>query len=92
MGRSPMAMIASGCRLIDDDHDIALGRGPMNRQHGPAAPMVLGPDVWLGVRVRLLKGGDHWQGAAVVAAAVVTKSVPVGDIRGIRARRSALRS
>ena len=75
------ALIASGCKFIDHDHGIAPGT-PMNAQPGVTLPIVLEPNVWLGVNVIVLKGVRIGEGAIVGAGAVVTKSVPPGEIWG----------
>lgn len=81
------ALIASGCKFIDHDHGIAMGE-PMNTQPGVTAPIVLENDVWLGVNAVVLKGVTIGTGAIVGAGAVVTKSVPPGEIwGGIPARK-----
>ncbi|MEA3213380.1 MAG: hypothetical protein QOE70_6437 [Chthoniobacter sp.] len=80
-------LIASGCKFIDHDHGVEIGR-PMNQQPGPEAAIVLGDDVWLGVNVIVLKGVRIGDGAVVGAGAVVTKSIPAFEIwAGIPAKR-----
>ena len=60
----------------------------MNTQAGVIAPIVVERDVWLGVNVVVLKGVRVGEGAIVGAGAVVTKSVPCGEIwGGVPARR-----
>ncbi len=81
-------LIAAGCRFVDHDHGIAIDAGPINKQDGPEAAIVLEDDVWLGANVIVLKGVTIGKGAVVAAAAVVTKSIPPMEIwAGIPARR-----
>lgn len=82
------SLIASGCKFIDHDHEMAVGELPMNKQLCPDGEIILGEDVWLGVNVVVLKGVTIGQGAVVGAGAVVTKSIPAFEIwAGIPARR-----
>lgn len=74
-------LIATGCKFIDHDHSMDLGT-PMNQQPNAIAPIHLESDVWLGVNVVVLKGVTIGTGAVVAAGAVVTKSVPPGEIWG----------
>ena len=81
-------LVASGCKFIDHDHEMAVGDLPMNKQPCPDGEIILGDDVWLGVNVVVLKGVTIGRGAVVGAGAVVTKSIPSYEIwAGIPARR-----
>ena len=52
-----------------------------------SAPIVLGKDVWLGVRVTILKGVTIGDGAVIAAGSVVTKDVPARCVAaGVPAR------
>jgi acetyltransferase-like isoleucine patch superfamily enzyme len=76
-------LIASGCKFIDHDHGSSRLDVPMSRQaDGPEAAIALGPDVWLGVNVVVLKGVTIGRGAIVAAGAVVTQSIPEYEIWG----------
>jgi acetyltransferase-like isoleucine patch superfamily enzyme len=76
-------LIASGCKFIDHDHGSSRLDVPMSRQaDGPEAAITLGPDVWLGVNVVVLKGVTIGRGAIVAAGAVVTQSIPEYEIWG----------
>ena len=60
----------------------------MNVQPNTTLPIVLENNVWLGVNAVVLKGVTIGSGAIVGAGAVVTKSVPAGEIwAGIPARK-----
>ena len=82
-------LIASGCKFIDHDHDVARRDLPVREQAaGAEAEIVLGVDVWLGVSVVVLKGVHIGKGAIVAAGAVVTHDI--GDYEiwgGIPARK-----
>ncbi|MCE7066130.1 acyltransferase [Dyadobacter sp. CY326] len=75
------ANIASGCKFIDHDHGIVLGKriGP---QPGTSEMIIIEEDVWLGSNVVVLKGVTLGTGAVIAAGAVVTKSVPANEIWG----------
>jgi acetyltransferase-like isoleucine patch superfamily enzyme len=73
------SLIASGCRFVDHDHGIHSGL-LMRTQAGPESEIAIGSDVWLGCHVVVLKGVCIGDGAVVGAGAVVTKSIPKGEI------------
>ena len=86
------SLIASGCRFIDHDHGIELGK-LMHVQHGPEKPIKIGADVWLDCNVIVLKGVTIGNGAVVAAGAVVTKSILPYEIwAGVPARKIGQRS
>lgn len=66
------SQIGSHCIMMDNDYHRpgALDELP------ESAPIVLGKDVWLGVRVTVLKGVTIGDGAVIAAGSVVTKDVP----------------
>ena len=85
------ALIASGCKFIDHNHGVARGV-PINQQPNETIPIVLENDVWLGVNAVVLKGVTIGEGAVVGAGAIVTKSVPPGEIwGGVPARKMSER-
>jgi acetyltransferase-like isoleucine patch superfamily enzyme len=60
---------------------------PMMDQPTEEADVVIGPDVWLGVRAVVVAGVTIGAGAVVAAGAVVTKDVPAGAVvAGVPAR------
>ena len=75
------SLIASGCRFIDHDHGTSISQ-LIGVQHGPELEITIGPDVWLGCNVVVLKGVTIGQGAVVAAGAVVTKSILPYEIWG----------
>ena len=77
--------IASGCKFIDHDHGITGVR--LDETPGVEAEIVIGDHVWLGCNVVVLKGITIGNSAVVGAGAVVTKSIPAGEIwAGVPAR------
>jgi acetyltransferase-like isoleucine patch superfamily enzyme len=84
--------IASGCRFIDHDHGIRPN-ALIRAQPCQGGPIVLEGDIWLGANVVVLKGVRIGCGAVIGAGAVVTKSVPPGEIwLGVPARKVSTRS
>lgn len=80
-------LIASGCKFVDSNHGTSLDT-PMNMQPLTCAPVKLERDVWLGANVVVLKGVHIGEGSIIAAGAVVTRSVPSGEIwAGIPARK-----
>lgn len=73
------SLIASGCRFIDHDHGMAIGK-PIRQQQGPEESIIIGKDVWLGCNVVVLKGVVIGNGAVVAAGSVVTKSIATNEI------------
>jgi acetyltransferase-like isoleucine patch superfamily enzyme len=85
------AAIASGCKFVDHDHDIS-DPGQMDSRPGEEAAIAIGDDVWLGANVVVLKGVMIGRSAVVGAGAVVTRSIPGGEIwAGIPARKIGAR-
>lgn len=86
------SMIAAGCRFIDTDHGFSSRSVPMIKQAGQKTPITIGPDVWLGANVIVLRGVSIGRGAVVGAGAVVTKSIPEFEIwAGVPARKLGIR-
>jgi acetyltransferase-like isoleucine patch superfamily enzyme len=80
-------LIASGCKFIDGNHGMDIST-TMNTQPLTTSPIQLENNVWLGANVIVLKGVTIGEGAIVAAGAVVTKSIPAGEIwGGIPARK-----
>ena len=83
----PLARLASGCKLIDHDHDLPPVGRPMGGS-GLEGPITIGRDAWLGANVVVLRGVSVGDGAVVAAGAVVTKDVPPHEIwAGVPAKR-----
>lgn len=76
------ALIGAGCKFIDHDHGYADPGVPMAMQPCPSAAIAVEEDAWLGANVIVLKGVRIGRGAIVAAGAVVTRSVPPGEIWG----------
>lgn len=73
-----LVRIGDGCQigsyacLMDNDYHRVEDRS----QPGESIPIVLGKNVWLGVRVIVLKGVTIGENAVIGAGSVVTKNVP----------------
>lgn len=65
----PNCAISWGVTIIDDDGHGAPG-------HVRAAPISIGPHVWIGCHAIILKGVSVGEGSVLGAGAVVTKSCP----------------
>jgi acetyltransferase-like isoleucine patch superfamily enzyme len=59
-----------------DSHQIHDG------EHEPTQPVVIGNDVWIGLRATILKGVTVGDGAVIAAGAVVTSDVPERAVVG----------
>jgi acetyltransferase-like isoleucine patch superfamily enzyme len=70
--------IASGCKFIDHDHGITGQQ--IDETRGAEGEIEIGDFVWLGCNVVVLRGVSIGSSAVVGAGAVVTKSIPAGEI------------
>jgi acetyltransferase-like isoleucine patch superfamily enzyme len=76
------SMIGAYTYIITENHGITRQDIPYSYQGYVGADVVIGKNVWIGCHVAILPGvtiGDH---AIIGAGAVVTKSVPNGQIWG----------
>jgi acetyltransferase-like isoleucine patch superfamily enzyme len=86
-------LIAEGVHITDFDHRIDRIDVPIKDQGVVTSPVRIGPDVWLGRGVTVLRGVDIGQGSVIGAHAVVTRDVPPYSVavgvpaRVIRSRR-----
>lgn len=70
-------MLASGCTILDHDHDFANPFDPHQAREGVvAAPTVIEDSVFLGERVVVLKGVRIGNGCVVGANSVVCSDLP----------------
>lgn len=70
-------VIASGCTVLDHDHDFGNPFDAHQVREGVlAAPTVLEDGVFLGERVTVLKGVRIGNGCVIAAHSVVTKDLP----------------
>lgn len=71
------ALFASNVYVSDHDHDWRdPDDPPISNGRVLAAPVVIGPRVWLGERVCVLRGVSIGEGTIVGAGSVVTRSLP----------------
>lgn len=75
------ALIASGCTFIDHDHGRNPDTGQIN-EDCPGAPIDVADGAWVGANCTILKGVRIGRNSVVAAGAVVTKSVPDGEVWG----------
>jgi len=74
-------LIAEHCSIRDQDHQV----DPEERLRetiGRTGPVSLGPNVWLGAGVRVLRGSRIGQGSVIAANAVVRGEIPAGVVAG----------
>ncbi|SFG20608.1 transferase hexapeptide (six repeat-containing protein) [Novosphingobium sp. CF614] len=80
-------LIAQYVAIRDHDHRTTDPAVPYRLQGFVTAPVRLGRNVWLGVKVTVLKGATIGDGAVVGANAVVTRAIPPGMMAvGVPAR------
>lgn len=64
------------------NHRMSRFDTPIREQGYEKAPVMIGDNVWLGANVVVMPGVQIEEGAVVGANAVVTKSIPAGEIWG----------
>lgn len=78
--------------IISGNHRMVSREIPVRMQGYLGAPIAIGRDVWLGCHVVILPGVTIDDSAVVAAGAVVTKSIPSGEIwGGVPARKIGMR-
>jgi len=81
------SLLADGVHLTDFDHRTDRLDRAIKDQGIVTAPVRIGPDVWLGRSVTVLRGVDIGQGSVVGAHAVVTRDLPPFSVAvGVPAR------
>jgi len=70
------ALLADRVHVTDADHRFGRLDQPIRAQGMAVAPVRIGPDVWLGHGVTVLRGVDIGRGTVVGAHAVVTRDLP----------------
>ena len=79
------------CSFFDSNHGVEAGRH-IKDQLSFAKPIVIGNDVWVGYGSVILAGVTVGDGAVIAAGAVVTKSIPAGEVwGGVPAKRIGVR-
>ena len=69
-------MMGPDVTILTQTHNIERTDIPMGQQGMRVAEVVIGNDVWIGMRVVLMPGVKVGNGAVIGAGAVVTKDVP----------------
>ena len=75
-------MMGPEVTILTHTHNIERTDIPMGRQGMRMAKVVIGNDVWIGMRVVIMPGVRVGDGAVVGAGAIVTKDVPAFAIVG----------
>ncbi|MCP5518990.1 MAG: acyltransferase [Verrucomicrobiales bacterium] len=70
-------LFAPGVKLISANHNR-----DDHRRWDPAPPIRIGPGCWIGANAVILPGVELGAGVVVAAGAVVSKSVPAGQVVG----------
>lgn len=91
----PTVLVADELNVYDFDHKFGSLDLPIKDQGIAKAPVRIGPNVWIGARVTILRGVRVGHGCVIAAHAVVTKDLPPFTVAGgvpacvIRRRRSS---
>jgi acetyltransferase-like isoleucine patch superfamily enzyme len=80
-------IVADWVYICDFDHNFADVTVPIKDQGIVKTPVRIGPDVWLGAKVTVLRGVTIGRGCVVAANAVVNKDLPPFSVAvGVPAR------
>jgi acetyltransferase-like isoleucine patch superfamily enzyme len=86
------SLIGAFCYITSGNHKFQELDRPVRSQGYAGAPVILGRDVWVGAHVTILPGVTVGDKAIIGAGAVVTKSVPGGEIwAGVPAKKIGVR-
>ncbi len=71
-------LIAANCQIMDSNGHRLMFDDPARRIHseGPAQPVIIEDDVWLGLNCIVLPGVTIGRGSVIAANSVVTKDIP----------------
>lgn len=69
-------MMGPDVTILTHTHNIERTDIPMGHQGSRIAEVVIGNDVWIGMRVIIMSGVKIGNGVVIGAGAVVTKNVP----------------
>ena len=75
-------MMGPNVTILTHTHNIERTDIPMGQQGMRVAEVVIGNDVWIGMRVIIMPGVKVGDGAVIGAGAVVTKDVPAFTVVG----------
>ncbi len=81
------SLLADWVYVTDFDHAFADVRRRIKDQALVTSPVRIGPDVWLGTKVTVVRGVQIGQGSVVAANAVVSRDLPAWSVAaGVPAR------
>jgi acetyltransferase-like isoleucine patch superfamily enzyme len=72
----PTVLVADGLNVYDFDHKFDSLEKPIKDQGIAKTPVRIGPNVWIGTRVTILRGVRIGHDCVIAAHAVVTKDLP----------------
>ncbi len=75
-------MMGPDVTILTHTHNIERTDIPMGRQGMREAEVIIGNDVWIGMRVIIMPGVKVGDGAVIGAGAVVTKDIPAFTVVG----------
>lgn len=75
-------IVADWVYIGDFDHRTSQTAIPIRRQGLAKSPVVIGADVWLGVKATVLRGSVIGEGAVIGANAVVRGEIPAFSVAG----------
>lgn len=73
-------LIAAGVKMCGTGHEFTSLDRPIRQQPTWDAPIVIEPDVWLGMGAIVLPGVRIGRGSVIGAGSVVTRSIPPGVV------------
>lgn len=81
------SIVADGVYVCDFDHIVADTQVPIKDQGIVKSPVRIGPDVWVGTKVTVLRGTSVGRGSVLAAHCVVNRDVPDWSVAvGVPAR------
>lgn len=73
-------LIAPFCYIADYDHNTSMKNKPIIEQGYLRKPIIIGNNVWIGVRSVILKGVKIGDNSIIGAGSVVTRDIPPNSI------------
>jgi acetyltransferase-like isoleucine patch superfamily enzyme len=73
-------LIAKGCFVRTDDHIFTSTKRPYRLQGRKGSSITIGPNVWLGAHVVVLKGSSIGANSVIGASALVNSNIPANSV------------